>query len=504
MSRARVTRNAVFSMVQVVVSAAALLVTYWLLMRALPIAEIGLWSLVVGTTLVARLSEMGLGAGVLRFVAGDLAAGRGRDAARSIGMAALAVTVLVGGLALVLHPLLFGYLLQITPAALHPAVAVLLPAALLGVVLATAGNVFLAAIDGCQRMDLRACLQIGSSLVQLGMTWFVLPRWGLAGLGLVQVVQAGLLLAAGLVTMAWLLRRPLRDYFGFERQRFREMLLYGGGLQVSAIAQLLFEPLLKVLLTTYSGLALTGYFDVANRIVLQFRSVIVAAYGALTPHVAALGGSGAIEPERLRAIYREAFALLLYVALPYFACLAAGLPLALTLWKGQFDPVFVMVALLQCAAWLINTLSIPAYMLNVGTGQLRWNIASHLVMGLTMLVLGPVVGGMFGGTAVLVLGAAALAGGSLLIPLAFHRSHGLERADLLSGRRLPALLLILAAFAAAIAVATAGSPSWSVLAGLPAIAVAAALVLGWGDPLRDRVLAGLPLFNRLTGRTNSG
>jgi O-antigen/teichoic acid export membrane protein len=489
-------------MAQVVLSAAALLVTYWLLMRALPIAEIGLWSLVVGSTMVARLSEMGLGAGVLRFVAGDIAAGRPQDAARSIGMAALAVTVLVGALALALHPLLQAYLLDITPPALHAAVAVLLPAALLGVVLGAAGNVFLAAIDGCQRMDLRAGLQIGSSLIQLAMTWYVLPRWGVAGLGLVQVVQAGSLLAAGLVTIAWLLRRPLRDYLGFERARFRELLLYGGGLQVAGIAQLLFEPLLKVLLTTYSGLALTGYFDMANRIVLQFRSLLVAAYTALVPHIAALSGAGGIEPERLRAIYRESSALLLYVLLPYFACLAAGLPLALTLWKGQFDAVFLAVALLQCGAWLLNSLSIPGYMINVGTGELRWNIAAHLVMGLAMLILGPPLGSLLGGQAVLVLGAVALIAGSLVVPITFHRRHGLDFAGSVRAQHLPAALLVAAAFAASIALTTsATAPDQKVLIGLPLLVLAAALVLGWADPMRDRVLAGLPLIGRLIRQT---
>jgi O-antigen/teichoic acid export membrane protein len=497
-SRERVARNASFSMIQVVLSAATLLVTYWLLMRSLAIAEIGLWSLVVGTTLVARLSEMGLGAGILRFVAGDLAAGRPQDAARSIGMAAVAVTLLVGALALLLQPLLLGYLLGITPPALHPAVAVLLPAALLGVVLTASGNVFLAAIDGCQRMDLRACLQIGASLVQLGMTWYVLPRWGVAGLGLVQIVQAGALLLAGLVTMAWLLRRPWRDYFGFERARFRELLVYGGGLQVAAIAQLLFEPLLKVLLTSYSGLALTGYFDMANRIVLQFRSVIVAAYTALVPHVAALSGRGGIETARLRALHHEASALLLYVLLPYFACMAAGLPLALTLWKGAFDALFLAVALLQCGAWLVNCLSLPAYMLNTGTGQLRWNIAAHVVMGLATLVLGPVLGSALGGTAVLMLGAVALVAGSLLVPWAFHRRHSLDPIELLSAVSVPAVLLVLASFAAAIAIAAAGTaPGWGVLIALPVAAVVASVTLAWRNPMRDRVLAGLPLLNRM-------
>jgi O-antigen/teichoic acid export membrane protein len=329
------------------------------------------------------------------------------------------------------------------------------------------------------------------------MTWFVLPRWGLPGLGLVQVVQAAALLAAGLVVMAWLLRRPLRDYLGFERARFREMVFYGGGLQVSAIAQMLFEPALKVLLTAYSGLTLTGYFDMANRIVLQFRSLIVAGYNALVPHVAALSGSGRLEAQQLRAIYRESCAILLYAILPYFACLAAVLPLALTLWKGAFDQVFLAVALLQCAAWLLNLLSLPSYLLNVGTGDLRWNIAGHVATSLAGLVFGTLLGSQFGGLGVLGAGAAALAGGSLLVPWAFHRRHELGWRDTIVMRSVPAIVLVLAAFAAAAILAVRpGVPGLAVLAGLPALTLAAALALAWHDPLRAQLMARFPAKGR--------
>lgn len=501
MSSSRVARNATFSGAQVVLSAAALLITYWLMLRTLSVAEIGLWSLVVGSTAVARLTEMGLGGGVMRFVAGDLAAGRARQAAQTIGMAGLAVTLLVGGTALAVQPLLHGYLLRITPGDLHVAVGVLLPAALLGIVLSATGNVILAAIDGCQRMDLRACLGVASSLVQLGMTWYVLPRWGLLGLGLVQVVQAGVLLTGGLVVMVWLLRRPLRDFLSFERSRFREMVFYGGGLQISAIAQMLFEPMLKVLLTAYSGLTLTGYFDMANRIVMQFRSLIVAGYNGLVPHVAALSGSGKLGIEQLRAIYRDSSAILLYVVLPYFACLAAVLPLALTLWKGEFDRVFLAVALLQCGAWLLNVFNLPSYLLNVATGELRWNIIAHLATCLLGLAMGWLLGGQFGGEAVLFAGAAALVVGSLLVPRAFHRRHGLFWRDLVPVRRAPVLILVLASFAGSAALALwPEAPGWGVLVGLPTLAIAAALALIWRDPQLAQLAVRIPVIERFARR----
>lgn len=292
MSRARIARNATFSVVQMVLGGVLLLLTYLVMMRFLTIAEIGLWSLIVGSTLLARLAELGLGAGVLRFVAGDLAAGRSASAARTVGMGAITATLLVALPAFLAQPFIHAYLLTITPTALHPAVAALLPPALLSVVLGTGANVIVSAIDGCQRIDLRAWLQIGSGLVQLVLTALVLPRWGLNALGQVQLAQALFLLVAGLAVLASLLRCRPGAYFGYDGTRFRALLKFGGGMQLGAIPTLLFDPLIRVLLTTYSGLTLTGYFEMANRIVTRFYNIAIAPLGALTPHVASASLAG--------------------------------------------------------------------------------------------------------------------------------------------------------------------------------------------------------------------
>ena len=499
MSRKRVARNAAFSVTQVLLSAAALILTYRILMQSLQIEEIGLWSLIVGSAAVARLSEMGLGAGVLRFVAGDHGAGRLDRAARTVGMACIGAAAMVGVLALIVQPLLLHYLLRWTPEPLHYAVQALLPAALCSVVLTTIAGVFLNAIDGCQRMDIRAKLQVGSSLVQLGMTALLLPRLGLAGLGWVQLAQAGLLLIGAAICLMVLMRQPLRSYFGFEGPRLKELFLYGGGLQISGIAQLLFEPLVKVLLTAYSGLALTGYFDMANRIVLQFRSVIVAAYMAVVPHVAARGSDLSIDQSR--EIYRESSNLLLFVLLPYFACIAAGMPLALVLWKGQYDALFLAVAMLQLGAWWLNSLGVPSYLLNVGLGRLRWNILSHVAIGMITLTLGLLLGELFGGWGVLVAGAIALAAGSLVVPVAFHREFRQPLLELMPRRNLPALLLFLIAMAGATAIAELGrSPGWVILISFPAAVSLIAMVLMWSDPLRKQLFIQLGMAKPVQDR----
>lgn len=500
MSRQRLARNATFSVVQVLLSALAMVLMYRLLMQSLPIEAIGLWSLVLGSANVARLTELGLGAGALRFIAADIGAERPDRAAATVGMAALCVAVLVGGLALLTRPFLFHYLTQATPVAMQNGVEPLLDAALASVVLGSIASVVFSAIDGCQRMDLRAQVQIAGSFVQLGVTWLVLQHYGLAGLGLAALAQVLFQLVIGAGIAKRLLAAPLRSYFAFDRSRLKALFVYGGGLQISGLAQLLFEPLIKVLLTGFSGLALTGYFDMANRIVQQLRGVIVAAYGALVPHIAARTGRGDLDPAQVREIYREACDLLLFITLPYFAVIAAALPLALTLWKGHFDAVFLGVAMIQFGAWLINVMITPAYLLFVALGRLRWNIVSHVVIGLTTLVLGLALGKIAGGPGVLAAGASGLVAGSLVVLIAFHREFRQPFGEFFLARRLPLAALLLVSTACSVAIAVRGAfPGWAWLIAQPVVFGLAALALTWRDPQRAKLQSEL---GRLLGRNS--
>ncbi len=490
MSKPRLARNAMASVIQTGVSGLSLLVMYRLMMQYLTIEQIGLWSLVIGSTTVARLSEFGIGAGVLRFIAGDLAGDDRAKAARTIGMAFVLMVALVSAVTMLLRPYLLAYLLHATPAGLHHTASVLLPAAITVVILTSAANVFSNALDGCQRMDLRCVFQAIGSFAQAALTWYILPRLGADGLGLAQIAQAVILLAGCAITSFVIIGAPLRFYLAFDSPRLRAMFSYGGNLQLIGVAQMLFEPLVKVLLTSFGGIALTGYFDMANKIIVQFRSVIVAAYGALVPHVAARAQNGAFDIAAIRAIYRQSVGLLLFLLTPYFAIIAAGMPLVLTLWRGHFDAVFLAVALIMLIGWFVNSLFIPAYMIFVATGKLRWNLMAHVAIGGLVLCFGPVAGHLFGGKAILVVASAGLILGLPIVLVPFRRDFDFPWHEYHLARRLPSLLLFVAAYAGAARIAQyPARPSLTVLVGLPVAVGLIALVLAWFDPLRAGVLA---------------
>ena len=172
--------------------------------------------------------------------------------------------------------------------------------------------------------------------------------------------------------------------------------------------------------------------------------------------------------------------------------------MALRLWRGAFDSVFLAVALVQLAAWFINLLNSPSYMLYLGVGRLRWIMLSHGLIALLTAVLGAGLGWLLGGAGVLIGGAAALALGSLLVPAAFHREYGIAWRDLNLASSVPGVVLLIAAICASAAIAQSEIwPGWGIAIGLPVSAAILALVISAFNPMGKKLVAEIDLPRRL-------
>lgn len=497
MSLRRLSRNAFAAMLQVLASAVLLFLLYRFLLRQLGPAQLGVWSLVVASSAVARLGELGIGGGVTRFVARDLGAGEGERAVATIGTSALAIGALIGVFCLVLQPVLHAALGRlITDPLLLEAAQRLLPWALAALWLGSVAQVFLSALDACQRGDLRVAISVVATAAQLGLAYLVVPVRGLDALGPVQLAQAGLTAVLGLVTLAATLRYPLRKWFVPDRERFGAIIRYGGSLQVSSLVQLLFEPAVKVLLTHFGGLAFTGYYEAASRAVMQCRAVVVAAYQMLVPYLAHRLGGGALDSRQVTSAYRSARAILIVVSVPYFALIAAALPLLLTVWLGRVDNDFVTIGLICLAGWAINTMTVPAYMLFTATGRLRWVVLSHFLTGILNLVLGGTAGWLFGGIGVAAGAMVALAIGSAVVPVAFHREYEIPPGEFIpSGSTMLLLTSVLGATLLLAAQFRGGAPphpSTGLVAALAVFALACGGLV-WRHPVLADALVRLRL-----------
>jgi O-antigen/teichoic acid export membrane protein len=490
MSIQRLSRNALASMTLVIGSTLLMIELYRFLVRTLGPAQLGVWSLVVASTAAARLGEMGVGNAVMKLVASDLGDREPSRAAATLGICLAVVAVLVAVLCVLLWPLMYpGLAVVISDPELLNSARALLPWALASLWFGAIGQVQLCALDALQRTDLKMFATLGAGAGQLAAAYALVPTYGLPSLGPVQLVHAVLTLTAATVVVVFALKVPARSWMAWTRTRLSQTLRYGFGVQAASLGQLLFEPAVKALLAVQGGPALTGYFELANRAVTQCRMLIVSVCQMLIPYLSYHSGSQAPAAARTVRVYRAVHSVLFVFTVPYFALLAAALPLVLSLWLGRFDLAFVGIGLACTLGWGLNTLVVSAYTVYMALGTLRWTVWAQIAIGALNAVLASIGGYLWGGAGVLAGAMLALALGSALITIAFHREFDLSLADFFPTKSWPLIAVSLGGSAVIVAAQLLSGDdarqSWRTVAALTVFALAL-LSMVWRHPaVRD-------------------
>lgn len=457
MNRTALLKNVFSAAGQTVAQTMVLFLVYRYLVDRLGIERLGIWGVVLATTSVARVGELGLSGSVTKFVSTHRA--QGDEGAARAGLQTAALS-LAGILALVL-PALYVALIPLLPHLL-PAAAVtdaraILPYAFASMWLTTIAGIWLGGLDGCLRSDLRALLVIVSTLAFMALAFITVPGYGLVGLAAAQVAQALILVVFGWLAIKHVMRPMPGLPAAWSRERFREMVGYGVNIQVMAVVMLLFEPTSKLLFARYGGLASAGYFELAQQLVMKARALVVESNRVVVPVVAAMDRS---TPEA-RRLYSRNVQYLVFVLTPFFACLAAFVPVISEIWFGRYEPQFVALALALVVAWYANGLTTPTYFAYLGEGRLRWITVSHIALGVGNAILGLILGPMFGWPGVTAAFVLSLTVGSLVPVWTYHREHRLRLHQMLSRQDL-VLLVFCAAIAAAAVAGYAMLVAWDV------------------------------------------
>lgn len=492
MDTKRVLRNTIVAASQAVVTGFTLFFLYRYVLDALGAESLGVWALVLATTSTASLANLGIASSTTKFVAQYIARDQ-TDRANTIIQTATVSVALILGLALpLLYPLLYKLIpFFIQTEARLPEAYLILPYALISFWLNSVSGVFQACIDGLQRVDLRGYILMASSVLYLVLVFILVPISGIEGLAQAQVIQAGILLIG-----SWgLLRYSMPSLpfipFRWTRDTFKEILGYSLNFQVISITQLLLEPVSKALMSRFGGLSMLAYFEMAYRMVFQLRSLIAAGHQAIVPTIA---DAQERSPGQIQKIYRFSFKLLLFLVLlgmPFFMMLT---PFISWIWIGEYNSTFILFANLLFIGWFLNLLANPAYFANLGTGELKWNVIGHIVIGTLNLALGIVLGQALGGLGITVGFVIAILAGSFIIMIAYHRRYHLSLVQLLGSK---SLLLGGASIIALLATGYVFSRSFLDLSAIQVVLINTAIFLvitgwpAWRHPIPRNVLATL-------------
>jgi O-antigen/teichoic acid export membrane protein len=421
-NRNRLVANAAAGIAQTILSGLLMVLLYRFLLDRLGPGVVGEWSLMVSIFGLARILELGLSGSGLKMTAQALAAGDhpGARAYARISIAGTALLTLPGIVAGIFTvPLLLGTV-GITSSFEDIWVLGAIGAAIwIGFVLQALRSV----IDAFQRVDLRHLTVVVQGICLLGACWVLIPVHGWRGLVVAFLLASG----ATAVLSAAILRRlwstvPSTGSTRDRRALVRDMLKYGMPFQVTGIAALLYDPFTKYLLGRFGSLEAIAWYELASRLALLLRSLMVSAMEALVPYVARLDHA---DPRVVVEKYLATVRLSLSVGVPQFMALLASAPFLAWIWIGSPDPQFIGFLQLLSVTWMISMLSAPAYFFSLGLGRQRWNLAAHVLSAVLNLVLSSLLGAFIGPVGVVIGFSLAILIGAILQTMGFHRERGI-------------------------------------------------------------------------------
>jgi O-antigen/teichoic acid export membrane protein len=393
----RLRRNAIYAVMEVVASGVALFLIYRNVVQVLGVSSLGIWSLVLATTAFGRVADIGISAGLARFVARAIAEDEPYKAIAYMRTGAITVAATMGLVALLgWYPLWLALGWSLKGHELDQAREVL-PWAILTFWLLNLKAVGDASLLGLQRVDLRLISSIVGTATQVCASLALVKPFGLVGLAWAQAGQY--IPVLGLVMFFLWRMRPAtpKSSLGvwFSWPIFRELFGFGAKLQVGTVANLMFEPACKIVLGNMAGTAVLGTFEMAYRMIYQVRSIAIMAIQTTVPAFAELD---ARKSEKLPELFEKVCRVAALATAPLMIMSIVASPFISSIWIGSINPHFVFLSAALAIGWSINVLSSPAYFLGIADGRVWPNIVGQILSGIlapiAVYILGVTSGGL--------------------------------------------------------------------------------------------------------------
>jgi O-antigen/teichoic acid export membrane protein len=417
MEKRHVLINAIVSILQTVAAGITLFILYRFLLKTIGVEQLGIWSLVVAITGMAQMTNFGLSGSVVKFVAKYVARNEREIASKVIQTAAISVGIMMTLVLLAGYPIAKWILELVTPIQCLQSAFDILPLTFVAFWLLIVTSIFQSGLDGVQRIDLKGFLLIAGSIVNLIFCYVLVPPYGLVGVAYARVIEnSGIFIGSWFVLKRKFSVLPTIPY-KWDRNLFKEMLNYGINFQIISVTAILHDPITKAFLSKFGSLSMVGYYEMASKMMWHLRGLLVSATQVIVPAIANMQEK---IPDQIRSAYITCYGMLFYLALPFYSFTIVSMPLVSELWVGYYESVFILFSALLAIGYFFNTLSIPAFYVNLGTGKLVWNVLGMVTIGLLNTLLGLLFGSLFDGVGVVVGLVIALVIGSALIVTSYH------------------------------------------------------------------------------------
>jgi O-antigen/teichoic acid export membrane protein len=385
--------NVTTSGAQVVFIGLVYFLLYRYLLSRIGVELLGVWSVVLSTSSLANLANFGVADSVVRFVALYTTDGNNIRIKQLIFTASLFLLLLFILIATVIYPCAHLILKTVLPEKFIHDGLTLLPFSLVCLIINAINGVYASVLDGMQKNYIRNAIFSCSSILLLVGAYLLVPKYHLIGVAIAQIAQSVFTLITCLVIIIIRLKyNPFK--WNWDKPIFKQIFSYGMKFQFISLAAMLNEPLTKIFLGKFGGMAFAGYYEMANRLLMQARGIIVSATQSLVPVMVNLGKND------IAVFYRRVFSNILFFALSIMGIIAISSRLISFYWIGSYQPVFCYTLILLALSLFINLLNAPPYFYYMASGNLNILIKTHIILGVLNLALSYVFGYFWGGCGV--------------------------------------------------------------------------------------------------------
>jgi O-antigen/teichoic acid export membrane protein len=416
----QVSHNIFFSILDTIVSTILAFILYKVIIEALGIKMLGAWSIVLAATSITQMSDFGISGGVTKFVAKYLAINQPQKASQVVTTAAFSLACIVGLIYIIFYPVLQIIITALVDKEIVPIVTTLLPYAVISFYINIIGSAFQSGLDGCNKISTKRKISTCCNLLYFILSIFFVHNYGIIGLAYSQIIQS---VCVNFLCGIYLKKEMKILSFSpanWKKNIFLEIFSYGTKFQAISILVILSDPMIKFLLSKYGGLTSVGYYEVAGKIVLKVRALIINVNQVMIPLYAKF-----IELDSSQVVKTYNFNLrcMLFTSYIIFPFLVIIAPVLSVYFFSAAAPDFIFFFILIVMAHFSNIIVSPAYFANLGIGRLNENLYSHLVSSLSCVALGLIFGSLMGGYGVALSYLLSTCLGSITLLYLFHNSN---------------------------------------------------------------------------------
>lgn len=421
----QIVNNALFSIIQIVVVTFAAFFLYKYIIDVSGIEKLGLWSLILSVTSLANIGNLGFTGSLVKFTAALAVEEKYKEINALLNSTLVLAGIITALLLLIIYFLGVHYMHYLIEEKWVELAREMLMYALISLYINILASFYFSAIEGINLAYLKSLSFIFATLIYVILSVLFINAYDIIGMAYAQLIQAGCFLIFGIVFSLFKLKKFNFFYFKWNKEKIKEVFQYGIKFQAIGVAQLLYDPITKAILSKFGGLDFVAIFEMCTKLVKQVRSLASGVLQNVVPKIATLSVTQPVAKinEAYLKINRINTILLFFsvvLIIPFSGMFSQ-------LLLGTVDNTFIWVLNFLVIGWGINSLNIPAYMVNLGTGDLKWNVISHLVIGILNLLLCFLIGYLFeNGLYIILSWIVALVLGSLIIIIEYHNRNKLK------------------------------------------------------------------------------